>query len=210
MGNSEMAAAFSMTDEDMQRYVTVMTQIKLRIDQALAWLEGPPTYPRIEAAAGQIRLVLETVMLSSVITNRGVLERAAAAFKRADHNKAWKLVKKVNPEYWPEPTKQTPEGKGRYRWGPVINGFLREGDYHQTWGIVSEWLHARNPYAELPDPSEAVDELRAIIQSIIRLLEHHSVQLVDRDFVLNCLMHGSEDGLVHVAAFQRLREGSHT
>lgn len=198
-----MATTFPMSADDMQRYAALMTQVKYRTEHALSWLEDPPTFPRLEAAAGQIRLMLETVMLGSIITNRSVLDQTTAALARADHERAWRLVKRRNPDYWPEPTRQILEGPGRYRWEPVLEGFLREEDYHRTWGSVSEWLHARNPYAALTDPVAAARDLRSTTYSIVRLLEHHSVHLLDRDYVLNCLMVGS-DGLVHITAFQRL------
>lgn len=198
----------ALTDEDLSLYAEQMTRIKYRIDHASAFLSPPITYPRVEAGLLQVRQALEAIMVSSLITNRSAIEQATAAIvdRNRRHREVYKLVRKLNPDFWPKPVSN--------RWDEahttvlafeyVEDGFLREEDYLRTWGQLSEWLHARSPFRLMPDPHPAVELGSATVSKLRVLLNQHYVTLLDRSQSISCIMHAASDGRVHVTSWDKI------
>lgn len=200
-----MGRAGSISDSDCQLYAAQMEQVKARISAAQLFLEQGLTYPLVESAALQIRSAIETVALSSLVANRHQLEIASRALMRKDYDAAIKLVRRLNPNFWPQPSTQRLNEQGRpVEIVPVIEGFLTEVNQPKVWGKLSSWLHARNPYSPLPEPAVGATLVRDTIEQLVTLLNHHTVELIGRNEMLACLMADKDDGIVHVAVFERL------
>jgi hypothetical protein len=185
--------------EDRIRYATMMEHVKMRQAQADHFLSLPPTHVMVESAALQMLLALELVALSSIVTDRDTVEEVTRAFERRKPEKAIKLVRKANPDFWPQPTEQGHAPTGTVdEWAEVTGDYLTEDEWAPSWGLLSGWLHARNPFASMPDPLEGVALVRMISQRLVRLLSHHHVQLMDRDHLLVCTMRERGTGSVRV------------
>jgi len=192
----------AMATEDRIRYATIMEHVKMRQAQADHFLNMPPTHVTVESAALQMLLALELVALSSIVTDRDTVEQVTRAFERRKPEKAIKLVKRANPDFWPQPTEQGHDPAGRVdEWAEVTEGYLTEDEWAPSWGLLSAWLHARNPFASMPDPLEGVALIRMISQRLVLLLSHHHVQLMDRDRLLVCTMRERGTGSVRVFEF---------
>ncbi len=187
----------------MERYCAAMEQIKVRIAAAEHSLGQGIVHPNVESACLQVRLSLETLMLSSLLTNREAVAALSSAYAKKDHDAALKLVRNVNVNFWPRPSTQHPSTNGgllRLEW--VETGFLREEDYSTTWGALSEWCHATNPYRSERDLAAGAALVRDVATRLVILLNHHHRTLVDPNFEVICMM-AAEDGRVHATIFGR-------
>ena len=194
----------SLSDEDMVLYAAQMEQVKARLDAAFEFLQPPFIYPRVEGGLLQLRQAMEALMLSSLITNRRAVERV---FAKKNHDDVLKLVRKVNPTFWPEPSSQVLDDHGVIAMDPVTTGFLTEDEYMPTWGRLSEWLHATNPFVAMRSPQEGALFGLEVGQKLITLLNHHSVRLLERDELLVCMMNEKTSGRVHVFSFEQATIG---
>lgn len=215
----------SIQEEDRLRYVQVLREIRARTNFAGSMLQaanqsraiGEPLGLagglNLEMAALHLRKVLELIVFGSLVTNRQHVQKVAAALEKKDVEAARKLAKRANPQYWPEALLNKEETERRHRTGPRPgdpmpleprpDGFLREDEWGRALGETSEVLHARNPYAPAVDLERKLEKLRDLRGSIIGLLNHHKVTLVERDYILVCLMQ-TDGGDVLVAVFQEV------
>lgn len=165
-------------------------------------LPPDPLPPNIELAALHLRKVLELILLGSLITNRVEIEAITKALQRKQARQARELVKAANPSYWPKGTKAFgPPGSGVISVDPAP-GALREDEWDAAYGHLSELLHARNPFKSPLDLTTQRGWLGELRNKIMSLLEHHIVTLVDRDYMLICLMK-TDAGCVEVVMLAR-------
>lgn len=194
-----------LSDEDLSLYAEQMTRIKARIDHAAAFLQTPHTYPRVESGLLQLRQALESTVMSSLITNRAALEQVADAYKRRKHSEVYKLVNRLNPRFWPEPSSQRLGESGTVvAMDAITGGYLSQDDYFGTWGDLSQWLHASSPFGPPPPMIVGVELGRDVIGKLITLLNHHIANLVDRSELLVCIMNERESGKVYAYSFSRI------
>jgi hypothetical protein len=172
-----------VVSDELERYAAVLDQQRIRSNSATIVLNGGLTYPNLESAALQMRFMLELVPLGALVANRDWVEPVASAFARKDPGEAAKLVKRVNPDYWPIPAREVPNpspGQERLLEG-LQEGFVTESEWQAEWGYLSSLLHARNPFGEEPDLTPTRDRLLALHERIIRLLALHVLPLPDRN-----------------------------
>jgi len=180
-----------------------MEQIKARINAALEFLQPPYVYQSVEAGLLQLRLALETLVLSSLVSNRKAVQSVAAAFTRKKHDEAFHLAKQLNPAFWPVPCEQVMgENGGLTQMRPVTSGYLTQEEYLPTWGRLSAWLHATNPFQEMPEPAEGAAYGMDVARKLIVLLDHHYLSLLERGESMVCMMNESSSGRVFVTGFE--------
>jgi hypothetical protein len=189
--------------EDRKLYTTVLEEIAGRIEAARqVLLPSNPSLPNIELAALHLRKVLELILLGSLITNRVEIEAITKALQRKRARQARELVKAANPYYWPKGTTAFgPPRAGAIKFDPAP-GALREDEWDEAYGHLSELLHARNPFKSPIDLATQRGWLGELRNKIMSLLEHHIVTLVDRDYMLICLMK-TDAGYVEVVMLAR-------
>ncbi len=202
-----MARQPYVRDEDINLYTRLLQEVKARMDAAGDLLEAVPrSRPRADSIAVELRIVLELLLLGSLITNRTEVGRVTSAFHNQDHESARKLVERVNPGYWPKPTKQIVVGRGQFKLEDITEGFLTPKDWGRAYGFLSDQLHAANPYVKTPFTTEALDpiydRMAEIHRKIVALTNHHWIQPANREYALIGLMHGSS-GEVQVTLFER-------
>jgi hypothetical protein len=117
------------------------------------------------------------IVLSSLVTNRESLEAVSAAFSNHSATEARKLVRKLNPNYWPAPVSQIPVWEGVSLQSPIKDGFLTEGEWGRAFGVTSDMLHAVYPFRKHPNPAISKDLLVKLSSSIRVLLDEHLVAL---------------------------------
>jgi hypothetical protein len=198
-------------------YGRVLEEIKGRLAAATTFLtfplkDGRATLNTHDAncAAMHLRMCLEFVALGSLVANRPEVEQVTRAFAKHDADAAAKIVKRLNPDYWPVPLRLViPEDGSQWRLERVADGYLRETEWRAEWGFLSSLLHAANPYKQTPSQPppnlvQTVNRLGRIHRQLQTLLSRHQVTLVDCNVVLTALMHAKEDGRVHVQGAVRV------
>ncbi|MXW25329.1 MAG: hypothetical protein F4Z77_03365 [Dehalococcoidia bacterium] len=201
------------TAEDMARYATCMEEVKRRIDVIEHFLSGNAhavyLQTTVETICLQLRSVLELIALASLVANRG-----AYAEHRKNFRKDWQAkrilqdLEKVNPAFYPKPTKQVvdPVDGKVAETVDVRGGYLTRKEFGLLYDKLGEMVHAENPFSVARDYQAFLNELPGWVDKVRRLLNHHQIQLVNSDHQLWVLMESSHDGRPHVFLFERLSE----
>ena len=192
---------------DVNLYADVLQQIKVRLDGADQLLVACSTDWSaelvLEHAALHLRKVVELVVLSTLVTNRAELERVSDKLYKQDAGEARKLIRRVNPDYWPEPIRTTLIGPGGiFEMLAVTDDYLLEDEWGKAFGWTSNILHARNPLDNPFDMHGSRERLEVLARKVRTLLTEHRVHLLGGDTtVLGKLDRG--DGVVSTGLFER-------
>lgn len=203
------------TADDIQRYTRCMEEIKRRYVVIGRFLyEGATTgFPMTdtELICLQFRKILELIALSSLCAHRAHYERVIRKF-----HKEWNArdilteIERINPHFYPVPTLQVPDpSTGKVtEWKDVEEGFLTQDEFIRCHGECGNLLHAENPYSRNQiNLEDWKAKFRDWYAKIMRLLNHHQVQLVETDQLLVTVMKDERDGKVYAYEFVRVSEG---
>lgn len=161
---------------DMQKYETVLTEIGERLRLVRQLLDQPVT--QVGWLAVELRIALELIVLGSLVTNRDAIATVSSVFKVKEATDARKLVREVNPNYWPRPIESGPrDDEGALTGRPFDGDFLRENEWGREYGFLSELVHAQHPYSDPRDRASDVERLRALFYRIAILLRQHAIVL---------------------------------
>jgi hypothetical protein len=160
----------------MANYETMLAEIGERLRLVTQLLDQPVI--RVEWIAVELRIALELIVLGSLVTNRNAISRISSVFKVKDVTEARKVVREVNPAYWPTPLESGPrDDDGALTAQPFDGDFLRESEWGREYGFLSELVHAQHPYAQRREPSSVAAQLRSLFYRIAILLRQHVVVL---------------------------------
>jgi hypothetical protein len=149
------------TRTDMKTYEAVLTEIGERLRLVRQLLDQPVT--QVEWIAIELRIALELMVLGSLVTNRDAISKVSSVFKVKDVTAARKLVKQVNPRYWPTPIESGPrDDDGALTGQPFEGDFLRENEWGREYGFLSGLVHAQHPYADPRDLTSEAAHLRSL------------------------------------------------
>jgi hypothetical protein len=182
--------------EDQALYAQVLMETVTRIQGARTYLSGDPTRATIEYAALQMRMTLELIVMGSLVTNRAAVGEIASALAKKKVDEARKLAKRANPDYWPKPVRIQKNVMD----GTTLVGALTEQAWSREWGVVSDLLHARNPFRPSLNEHDAHEGLVRLMREVMALLNSHVVRLAHTEYLLVGQI--DETG-AHVTPFQR-------
>lgn len=200
--------------EDIQKYIWCMTEIKLRIEVAENILNESNSTGQlptdIECVALQFRKTLELIALASMCANKEVYsEKRENFYKDWNGKRILDDLEKVNPDFYPQPTKQILDEKtGRvFKTEEIKEEYLTKDLYVELYNKCSELLHSNNPYSDSPDLDKLKAEFPKWKDKIVNLLNHHQIQLVNSDKQLWVIMKSKDDENVHVAEMVKTKKG---
>lgn len=173
-----MAPDSLIPEQDRKLYLGLLEDMYRRIEQARVFLQPGPKQPALESAALQLRIVIELVVMASLVTNRAKVEEITTALADKSVNAARKLARNANPDYWPKADRAHDE-PGKPRELRPIEGALTEDRWNREWGMLSDLLHARNPFAPHLDVPAAHAKMVQLAGELITLLTHHVLKLAD-------------------------------
>ncbi len=160
----------------MENYETVLTEIGERLRLVMQLLDQPVT--QVEWIAVELRIALELIVLGSLVTNRNAISKVSSVFKVKDVTEARRVVREVNPEYWPTPLESGPrDDDGALTAQPFAGDFLRENEWGREYGFLSELVHAQHPYFQRREPASVAGQLRSLFYRIAILLRQHVIVL---------------------------------
>ena len=186
--------------EVIERYCSCMVEIKLRTEVITRFLLGTVSAkylpPNVESVCLQFRKILELIALGSLIAHKEDYSRQRANFAQDwQAAKILKAIEKINPVFYPVPTKQVYDASGKVvRVENVRDPYLTRGDFVNLYQTCSNLLHASNPFGKPKDYEgfwKAAPNWRT---KIVTLLNHHQIQLPQDDLQLWVLMESKDDG----------------
>lgn len=195
---------------DIGQYCGLMEEVKSRIEaiDQLMELPGITLRIRVESICLQLRLLLELIVFSSLVSNKDVWQRSRKELQSSqDINRKLKELKRIHPNFYPRPVdlqESTPGGEPEDR----EEGFLSEGKLIEVYGRLGNILHAENPLGKETDYRYFIDEVPGWILQVQNLLECHKVYLYHHpeEFYL-IKMFGDVDGELMCIPFTTTADG---
>ena len=200
-------------DDSYSKYADCMEEIKKRTEVIRGFFNGKChamyVQTTAESVALQIRKILELIALASLAANRPEYAKYQRDFRK-DWNakRIFKTLDRANPRFYPKPNKQVVDRET----GKVVSledvksGFLTRQDFIALLNNCNKILHAENPFSKKQNPRVFMDSVPEWMKKIMRLLNHHTIQLFEDDQQLWVLMEAESDGKVYVHEFQRIEE----
>ena len=195
------------------RYADCMEEIKMRTTVVDGFLTGKCHAMYFQTTAEsislQIRKILELIALASLVANKSEYQKHRRNFHRDWNGKRiLETLDIANPNFYPKPTEQVlDQTTGKVvSLEDITSGFLTKNDFIRLYDRCGGILHADNPFSPRRDIQSFLDSVPGWMGRIMRLLNHHVIQLVDDDQQIWVLMQAQSDGKAHVYEFERVRE----
>lgn len=168
---------------NIEKYVAIMKEIKLRTDVINTLLSAECTPITVEMATLQFRKIFELIAFASLAANHRKYSAVYADFSK--HWEATKLLKnlqRINREFYPKPVVETKSDQPNV----VIALDDRDQDYLTQAGLIEahgrcgKLLHAANPFGRPIDYYGFFKTKLPLWRSLfMNLLNTHKVHLVD-------------------------------
>ena len=195
---------------DIGQYCELMEEVKSRIESINQFMELPgiTIRTRNESICLQLRMLLELIVFSSLVSNKDVWQRSKKELQSSqDIGKKLRELKRLHPDFYPRPVdlqKSTPGGEPP----DLTERFLSEDKLIKVYRRLGNILHAENPMGKESDYRFLVDAVPGWISQAQNLLECHKIYLYHHpeEFYL-IKMSGDVDGEPICIRFKTTPEG---
>ena len=142
----------------------------------------------VEVVYLQFRKILELVAFGSLVANFELYSTSRESYARDWHaTRIVDAIKKLNPDFYPEPVSQTPVTGEKYstRFEKLELPYLTLDDFIELYDKCGGVLHSENPYGDFYRYDVLFKEAKTWGAKIRNLLNAHQVRLVgDEGFYL--------------------------
>lgn len=180
--------------EDMrQRFEHEVRLIRDHLTWAAERLDEPVSRRSTVESAIHVRIVLETLMLSSLILHGDALQRADSALRKLKPSEAIAAIRRLHPQFWPQPYFVNTANNGLKFQDRLTTGFMTEQQAGQAFGLTSDIVHGRNPLREPLDVEEAHRKLSDAQQLLAVLTQTFTVDLRAEGIGFYCWLDEAND-----------------
>ena len=175
----EMKLAESL---DIIQYCGLMEEVKFRVESInqLMAMPGITIQTRVESICLQLRMLLELIVFSSLVSNKDVWRRSQKELQSSqDISKKLKELKRLHPKFYPNPVDLDGSNPGEEP-AHRTEGFLSEDRLTQVYGRLGNILHAENPLGKETDYRFFIYSVPGWLSEVMNLLECHKVYLYHR------------------------------
>jgi len=207
----------------LAKYKSQMEIIKNRINTIELILSTsskyttPYPYTNIELCALQLRKIIESIILSSLVANSDIYNRTFRKLAKAwNASNIYKELVKLNPRFFPEPIRiiKHPERRKEYSDGSVDTGdkFVRKDGYItaeeaiEILGRIGKFMHATNPFSDEVDIDYYEKLVFETSQRIKQLLSIHLVHFIDESGMYYVAMAEAKTNNVVVGIFSKVAD----
>ena len=183
---------------DIQQYSQLMEDIKLKVTAIGQLMEIPGiiNQTRVEAASLQLRMTLELIVFSSLVSNKDATQKSHEELRRA-----WN-IKKIMADLKASHRKYYPEPKGQK------NQFLTEDRLVTVYDKLNKIIHAENPMGAEINLREYIESIPTWVEWAKNLLYEHKVYLYHHPNVFYWIrMFGGPDGDVECTPIRATADG---
>lgn len=171
---------------DTTPYIRMMEDIKRRIEVVFSFQHGhshalyAPT--TIESTVLQIRMITELIALASLSANKELFDQGSSKFRNHwNPNDIIKDLRKINPNFYPKPIRETLGEDGIVDHVKVDDGYMTEDELVETHGLCGNLLHAKNPFGKQINYKIYQERIPEWTGRIIKLLNFHEIRLLGSD-----------------------------
>jgi hypothetical protein len=203
-GDSMLNAGY---DDKSQKYAFCMDIILQRIEviNTIAH-EFTATMPIVEFIALQLRKILESIALSTLVANVELYKEKRKSFNKDWHPKRiMDDLSKVNENYYPVPVEvilaDSSQNVGSL---PVkTSGFLKKERYIEAYDFCSNILHTENPFSiKDRNHNDEMNTLFLYCQEAVELLNSHVAVFSDKDAIL-CILSSNKDNPIQICKLEK-------
>ena len=203
----EMKQAESL---DIAQYCDLMEEVKSRLEaiNQLMEMPGMTIRTRVESICLQLRMLLELIVFSSLVSNKDVWQKSQKELQSSqDISKKLRELRRLHPKFYPSPVDLEGSAAGSEP-ANRTDGFLSEDKLIEVYGRLGNILHAENPLGKATDHRFFIDSVPGWLSEVMSLLECHKVYLYHRpeEFYL-IKMFGDVDGELMPIRFKTSGEG---
>ena len=152
---------------DIYQYSDLMEEIKLKVEaiQRVMEMPGIINQTRVETACLQLRMVLELIVFSSLVSNKDAWQKSQDELRRAwNIKKIMGDLRGIHSRYYPEP-------KGKR------GDFLTEERLVTVYDQLNKIIHAENPMGAQVDLRHCMESMPKWLEWATNLLMEHKVFL---------------------------------
>ncbi len=152
---------------DVQQYSELMEQIKLKVDaiEGLMDMPGIINQTRVESVCLQLRMILELIMFSSLVSNKDAWRKSQDQLRKAwNVKKIMTDLKAIHARYYPEPRGDAQD-------------FLTQDRLVSVYDRLNGIIHAENPLGAGVDLRRCIDAIPKWLKWIVNLLTEHKLFL---------------------------------
>ncbi len=198
-----------MAEVDIAKYVSLMKEIKLRIDVIFFFMRGgghalyEPT--TIESMCLQVRKILELIAMASLVANKAAYSRVYNDFAKTWNAKfLLRQLKEVNPDFYPEPIVETPSDQAgvKMEWADRAQDYLSQREFVKVYEKCGAIMHWGNPFGSQVDYVYYKKQLPVWCQRIMNLLNSHQIRLAGDDRIFLIHMKEEGDDEIHYYVFE--------
>ena len=195
---------------DIEQYCDLMGEVKARVESVsqLIQLPGITNRTRVESISLQLRMILELIVFSSLVSNKDVWQRSQKELQSSQNiNNKLRELKRLHPNFYPKPIDTGQDVSGEEP-ANLVDGFLTEDKLIKVYGQLGNVLHADNPLGKGTDYQYFLDAVPGWLTQVKNLLECHKVYLYhqpERFYLLK--MFGDVDGELMCIPFKTTCEG---
>ena len=195
---------------DIAQYCDLMEEVKSRVGaiNQLMELPGITIRTRVESICLQLRMLLELIVFSSLVSNKDAWQRSQKELQSSqDIGKRLRELKRIHPNFYPRPVDLQASVAGKEP-ADRVEGFLSEDQLIEVYGRLGNILHAENPLGRDTDYRFFIDAVPGWISQVQNLLECHKVYLYHRPDEFHLIkMFGDVDGELMPIRFKTTAEG---
>ena len=132
---------------DIAQYCGLMEEVKSKVESINQLMEMPGVTirTRVESICLQLRMLLELIVFSSLVSNKDVWQRSRKELQSSqDISKKLRELKRLHPSFYPKPVDLQGSASGEEP-GDRTGGFLTEDQLAEVYGTLGNILHAENP-----------------------------------------------------------------
>ena len=195
---------------DIVQYCGLMEEVKSKVESINQLMEVPglTIRSRVESISLQLRMLLELIVFSSLVTNKDIWQRSQKELRSSqDISKKVRELKRLHPDFYPRPV-DLGASEPSQELSDQTDGYLSEDKLVEVYGRLGNILHAENPMGNEIDYRFFIDAVPGWVSEVMNLLECHKVYLYHRpgEFYL-IKMSGDVDGELMPIQFKTTAEG---
>ena len=188
-------------------YQNCLYEIKRRIDVIAEHLNGVTTEKyliiEVETICLQFRKILEKIALMSLVANKELYAEQNEKFAKHYHaERIMKDLERINPDFYPVPTKRVKHENKVDEWIEIESGYLTKEELVKIYEKCGGMMHAQNPFASEKPLKEIQECFPEWLTKICILLDHHHIKLVGGEVVIVGLMERRDNGLPQAVLFE--------